>query len=239
MEKAAVISGLTKGYRNGRGIFDIDFEINRGDVFGLFGPNGAGKTTLMKCMTGLAKPDKGTIKIFGYDVASDFKRAAGSVGCLVGSATAVEHMNAKDNLKLSARLCGGVTEARIDQVLELVGLHVYKKDKVSSYSMGMKQRLGLANALLAIPQFVILDEPTNGLDIDGKILFNKIVRELSEQDKVTFFISSHLIFEMERLCNRFGFIQDGELLVISDIGNLNGHQTLEQYYIEMTGGLSR
>lgn len=238
MEKAAVISGLTKGYPNGRGIFDIDLEINRGDVFGLFGPNGAGKTTLMKCMTGLAKPDKGSIKIFGFDIASEFKSAISSVGCLVGSAVAVEHMTARDNLKLSARLCEGVSQSRIDQVLELVGLQVYKKDKVSAYSMGMKQRLGLANALLAKPQLIILDEPTNGLDIDGKLAFNKIVRELSEHEKVTFFISSHLIYEMERLCNRFGIIHDGELQVISDIGYLNGNR-LEQYYIEMTGGISR
>lgn len=221
MEETVQISGLSKQYTNGRGIQKIDLTVNTGDVLGILGPNGAGKTTLLKCMTGLIKPDQGKIELFGYDLEQQYKQAIRYVGAFIGHGMSYENMTAYQNLNMALRFYPDVPKSAIDEVLELTGLHPFKYEKVSSFSMGMKQRFGIALALISKPRLVILDEPTNGLDIDGLLLFRKTIERLASQSDVTFLISSHHISEMERLCNRFCFLINGQLsLCESNQGSL-------------------
>lgn len=227
LEKSVQITGLSKQYSSGRGIKAIELTVNQGDIVGIFGPNGAGKTTLLKCMTGLIRPDQGKIKLFGQDLEHQYKQAIRSVGAFIGSGMSYEHMTAYQNLNMALRYYPEVPKTKIDEVLELTGLHPYKYDKVSSFSMGMKQRFGIALALISNPRLVILDEPTNGLDIEGLLLFRKTIEQLANHSDVTFLISSHHISEMERLCNRFCFLINGEL----SYAELQG-ESLEAAYIK-------
>lgn len=137
-----VITGMTKQYSNGRGIENIDLTINQGEIVGILGPNGAGKTTLLKCLTGLASPDRGKVELFGVDLQSNYKEAIGPVGALIGPAVAYEKMSPYKNLKMISRLYSGITDADIKMVLQQTGLTPYKDEKISSFSMGMKQRFG-------------------------------------------------------------------------------------------------
>lgn len=226
MEKALVISGLTKLFPNGRGIKDIDLTVSQGDIIGILGPNGAGKTTLLKCMTGLSRPDRGKIELFGIDLGLNFKKAVLPVGALIGPASAYENMTPWQNLKMTARFYPEVPKTSIDEVLLLTGLSKHKHEKISTFSMGMKQRFGLASALLSKPRLVILDEPTNGLDIDGLLLLRKTIHEVARQYGVTFVISSHHISELEKLCNRFCFLIDGHASFYEA-----NHLSLEEVYV--------
>lgn len=228
MEKVVVVSGVTKQFSNGRGIKNIDLTINQGDVLGILGPNGAGKTTLLKCMTGLAKPDIGKIELFGIDIEQNYKQAIRPVGAAIGQGMAVENMTPYQNLKMSLRFYSGITSSAIDEVLELTGLISYKNEKISSFSMGMKQRFGIASALISKPDLVILDEPTNGLDIDGLLLFRKTIQQLANNSGVTFVISSHHISEMEKLCNRFCFLIQGQVSFMES----NQPSSLEMIYVK-------
>lgn len=232
MENILEVSGLTKLYRNGRGIRDINFVIQRGDIFGFLGPNGAGKTSVMKIITGLIKPDSGQVKIFGCDIATRFAEAMSRVGCLVETADAYQYLSAEQNLKLAARFYPEVNRSRIDEVLETVGLSKYKQEKTAGYSLGMRQRLGLALAMLSRPELIILDEPVNGLDIEGMIEIRKTIARLAAEQQVTFFISSHLIHEIELVCNKIGIIIDGELIRKGEVRELAGEfNSLEDYYV--------
>lgn len=227
MEKTVVLTGVTKQFSNGRGIHNIDLTVRQGDVLGILGPNGAGKTTMLKCMTGLVKPDHGKIELFGYDVEQQYKEAIGYVGACIGQGSMYENMTAYQNLKMALRFYADVPETTIDEVLEMTGLAPYKYEKISSYSMGMKQRFGIAAALISKPKLIILDEPTNGLDIDGLLLFRKTISQLASYSDVTILISSHHISEMERLCNRFCFLINGEVTFSEP-----GQQSLEELYIQ-------
>lgn len=227
MGKAVVISGLTKQYPNGRGINQIDLSVNQGDILGILGPNGAGKTTLLKCMTGLIKPDQGKVELFGMNLDLDYKEAIRSVGALIGPAVAYENMSPFQNLQMVARFYPGLSHADIDQVLQLTGLYPYKYEKISSFSMGMKQRFGIAAALLSKPRLVILDEPTNGLDIDGLLLLRKTIQQVAKDSGVTFVISSHHISELEKLCNRYCFLIQGQVTMYE-----SETESLEQVYIK-------
>ncbi|WHY02149.1 ABC transporter ATP-binding protein [Neobacillus sp. DY30] len=226
MEKAVVITGMTKQYSSGRGIKNIDLTINAGEIVGILGPNGAGKTTLLKCMTGLASLDRGKIELFGVDLQNNYKKAIAPVGALIGPAAAYEKMSSYKNLKMISRLYSGITDTDIELVLQQTGLIPYKDDKISSFSMGMKQRFGIASALLSKPRLIVLDEPTNGLDIDGLLLLRKTILEISCQTGATFVISSHHISELEKLCNRFCFLINGAVSLFEA-----GNEPLEDVYV--------
>jgi ABC-2 type transport system ATP-binding protein len=228
LEKALVITGLTKLFPNGRGIKNIDLTVNQGDILGILGPNGAGKTTLLKCMTGLTKPEQGQVELFGIDLGLNFKEAVRPVGALIGPALAYENMTTCQNLKMTARFYPGVTRTTIDEVLELTGLSKHMHEKIATFSMGMKQRFGIASALLSKPRLVILDEPTNGLDIDGLLLLRRTIKEVSTNEGVTFVISSHHISELEKLCNRYCFLIDGKATFYEGT-----NQSLEEVYVKM------
>ncbi|MDQ1004037.1 ABC-2 type transport system ATP-binding protein [Neobacillus niacini] len=230
MEKAVVITGMTKQYSNGRGIQNIDLTINQGEIIGILGPNGAGKTTLLKCLTGLASPDRGKVELFGVDLQSNYKEAIAPVGALIGPAVAYEKMSPYKNLKMISRLYSGIIDGDIEMVLKQTGLAPYKNEKIASFSMGMKQRFGIASALISKPRLIVLDEPTNGLDIDGLLLLRKTIQEVSKHSGVTFVISSHHISELEKLCDRFCFLINGEVSFYED-----GNESLEDVYVRKVG----
>ncbi|MFB9277504.1 ABC transporter ATP-binding protein [Cohnella cellulosilytica] len=212
MDKIVEVEAVTKLYRNRRGIRDVTLNVRQGDVYGLFGPNGAGKTTLMKTMVGLSRADKGTIKLFGHDVTTHYEQAMARVGVLIETAEAYEYMSGRKNLELAARMYPELPAKRVDEVLELVGLTAVQHERAGKYSLGMKQRLGLAAAMISKPELLILDEPTNGLDIEGTVQIRELVKRLAREERTTFLISSHLIREMELMCNRIGIVHDGRMI---------------------------
>jgi ABC-2 type transport system ATP-binding protein len=235
MEKVVEVSRVSKAFKNGRGIQDIHFSLKQGNVMGVIGPNGVGKTTMMKCITGLARPDSGQITIFGMNVEKDYKNAMKNVGAYIGPGTVYPHLSAFQNLQQRLRFYPELSHERIHEVLEKVGLLAYKHEKASSLSMGMAQRLGLAVALLSNPKLVILDEPANGLDIDGMLLFRRTVEELSS-DGVTFIISSHLTKELDEICSHFAIMQEGKLVFMGSRQSLGNVRPIEEVYIEKMGG---
>lgn len=223
---------LTKQYRNERGISNISLQLNRGDIYGLLGPNGAGKTTFLKLVTGLIRPGKGTVNLFGADIAAHFDRGISRVGCMIESADFHDFLPAWQYLKQVARFYPRVAEGRIHEVLEEVGLYEVRREKIKGFSTGMKQKLALAAAILPEPELVILDEPTNGLDIEGTVMFRKLVKRMAEEKGTSFLISSHMIHELEQLCNRVGIIVEGELVKEGRVSELlQTNQSLEQFYI--------
>jgi ABC-type multidrug transport system ATPase subunit len=232
MDSILEVQRVTSLYKNGRGIRDVSFNIARGDIFGFFGPNGAGKTTLLKIITGLIRPTAGNIFINGHSTTDQFERAMEHVGCVIESADAYDYMSAYENLKLASRFYPDLPKTRIDQALEQVGLSPFKTEKVGGYSLGMKQRLALASALLSNPHLVILDEPTNGLDIEGMIDIRNTISQLAREQDITFLISSHMINDMELFVNRIGILHQGVLIRQGDIDELLSEgMTLEQFYI--------
>ena len=232
MEKVIEIKNLTKVFKNGRGIRDLNLDIYKGDIFGFLGPNGAGKTTAMKIMTGLAKPDSGDVKLLGYSVLEEFEKAAEKMGCIIETAETYSYLTAFENLKQFSRYYKNVDNARIEEVLELLGLKKYMQEKPKKFSLGMKQRLGLAAAILSRPEVVILDEPLNGLDVEGMIDLRNIIKNLAEKENTTFFISSHLIHDIELTCNRIGVLYNGVLLNVDSTKNiLNNYVSLENYFV--------
>lgn len=232
MENILEVKGLTKLYKNGRGIKDISFEVSKGEIFGFLGPNGAGKTTTIKIITGLCRADKGEVKISGYDISSQFEMAMQKVGCIIETPDYYEYISAYKNLVLASRFYPDIKPSRIDEVLALVGLDKNKNEKVGNFSLGMKQRLGLASAILSNPELVILDEPANGLDIEGMVDIRNIIKQLASEYKTTFFISSHLIHEMEITCTRIGIINQGALITVGFVDELlERNSSLENYFM--------
>ena len=232
MEKVIEIKSLSKVYKNGRGITDINLDINKGDIFGFLGPNGAGKTTAMKIMTGLVKPDSGDVKILGHSISDEFEQAMEKVGCIIETAESYPYLTAFENLKQFSRYYKDIDDKRIDEVLELTGLLKYKNEKPRKFSLGMKQRLGIAAAILSKPEVVILDEPLNGLDVEGMIDIRNVIKDLAEREKTTFFISSHLIHDVELTCTRIGLLYNGKMLNVDTTKNiLNNYASLENYFI--------
>ncbi len=232
MQKVIEIKNLTKLYSNGRGIDDINLEIFQGDIFGFLGPNGAGKTTAMKIMTGLVRADRGDVKIFGHSITDEYEQAMAQVGCIIEIAESYPYLSAYENLKQHARFYPDVDDKRIDEVLELTGMLKYKKEKPRKFSLGMKQRLGISAAILARPKVVILDEPLNGLDVEGMIDIRKLIKHLAENEQTTFFISSHLIHDVELTCDRIGVIYNGKMLNVQSTQDiLKNYATLENYFV--------
>jgi len=212
VEKVLEISELTKTYKNGRGVKDISLTVFKGEVFGFLGPNGAGKTTVMKSITGLNSIQSGEIRILGHDLKTELEVALKKVGSIIESADVYEYLSAYTNMKFVARFHKNITENDIKESLDMVDLTKYKNEKVSKFSLGMKQRLALAMALLAKPELVILDEPTNGLDIEGTVKMRNLIIDLATKSGTTFFISSHLVHEIELMCDKVAIIHEGRLV---------------------------
>ena len=232
LDKAIVIENLSKTYKNDRGIQDINLEIDRGDIFGFLGPNGSGKSTTMKVMVGLMKADKGDVRINGYSISQDYEKAMKKVGCIIESVTPFTYLTAYENMKLCGRFYEGVDDMRIDECLDITGLLKFKNEKIKNYSLGMKQRLGIAMAILSNPEILILDEPLNGLDVEAMVEFRKLVLNLSEEHKTTLFISSHLIHDIELTCNKVGILYGGKFSGVDSTQSiLKNYSSLENYYL--------
>ncbi len=232
MDKAIIIENLTKTYKNHRGIQDINLEINRGEIFGFLGPNGSGKSTTMKIMVGLMQADMGDVYINDHSISKDYEKAMSKVGCIIESVTPFSYLTAYENMKLCGRFHNDVNDLRIDECLKIAGLIKYKNEKIKNYSLGMKQRLGISMAILPNPKILILDEPLNGLDVEGMVDMRKLILNLSQEQKTTFFISSHLIHDIELTCNKVGILYGGRLLAVDTTQNiLKNYSSLENYYL--------
>ena len=211
------IRHLDKTLGNRRILKDVSFETYSGEVFGFLGPNGAGKTTTIKIAVGLLMLDEGDIRIAGYDLKRQFEQAMALVGGIVENPEFYGYLSGYENLKLYARVHEGVTEERIREVVHLVGLDLRIGEKVSKYSLGMRQRLGVAQAILHRPRLLVLDEPTNGLDPAGTKALRDIIRRLAHEEGISVLVSSHLMSEMEMMCDRVGIITDGVLQSVKSI----------------------
>ena len=212
---------LTKTYGRRPAVRDLSLEVRRGEVFGFLGPNGAGKTTTTRMALGLIRPTSGSVQVLGRDVQADGGRVLPRVGALVESPALYAYLSGRDNLRVFAGVLGGAARARIDEVLELVGLASRQRDRVRSYSLGMKQRLGVAVALLNDPDLLVLDEPANGLDPAGIVEMRDLLRQLAAAGK-TVFISSHVLAEVQQICDRVAIIDLGRLVRVAAVAELVG-----------------
>jgi len=203
--------GLSKRYGRLLALSDLNLEVRRGQVYGFLGPNGAGKTTTIALTLGLIAPSRGHVEMFGLDTRAHLAEALRRAGAVLESPSFYPLLSGRDNLRVWAALSGGVSEKRLDEVIDLVGLQARGRDKVRTYSLGMKQRLGLAAALMHDPELLVLDEPTNGLDPAGMREFRQLIRGLGQMGK-TVFVSSHLLGEVEQMCDHVGIVKQGSLL---------------------------
>ncbi|MDQ2787294.1 MAG: ABC transporter ATP-binding protein [Chloroflexota bacterium] len=213
------VVGLTKRYGARTAVQGLDLAVRRGEVFGFLGPNGAGKTTTIAMILRLVAPDAGRVEILGYDVAREAETALGRVGAIVETPTYYPYLSGLDNLRVFALARGGVPEQRIAAVLTLVGLRGRERDRFSTYSLGMKQRLGIAGALLNNPDLLILDEPTNGLDPAGIIEIRQLIRRLAEGGQ-TIVLCSHLLGEVQQVCDRVAIMAGGRVVAQGTVETL-------------------
>ncbi len=203
---------LTKRFGARTAVNRLTIRVERGDIYGFLGPNGAGKSTTLRMLLGLVRPTSGVIKFPVRSSSWEYLRARSRIGAIIETPAFYENFSGRRNLQLLASLSGGVQKKRVDEVLEIVDLRDRAHDPVKVYSLGMRQRLGIAQALLPTPELIILDEPTNGLDPQGIHQTRKLIRRLRDEFKLTVMLSSHLLTEIEQLCNRVGIINEGRLL---------------------------
>ncbi|WP_027109186.1 ABC transporter ATP-binding protein [Lacticigenium naphthae] len=206
------VSNISKRIKKKQIIKDVSFDIKQGEIVGFLGPNGSGKTTMLRMIVGLSKPTSGEIEICGYSIEKDFVKAMSTVGCIIEGPDLYDYMSGYRNLEILGSMSTGVTKKDIDEAIELVGMKNRIHDKVAVYSMGMKQRIGLAQALIHKPKLLILDEPTNGLDPQGIHEFREIVKKLAREKGISVLISSHLISEVQLMCDRVSIINKGSII---------------------------
>ncbi|GLG00269.1 putative ABC transporter ATP-binding protein YhcH [Alicyclobacillus hesperidum subsp. aegles] len=238
MPNAIVLRGLTKRIGQKTIVDNLTFDIPSGEVFGLLGPNGAGKTTTIRMMVGLIRMTSGTVEIAGHDIVRDYGQAIRQVGAIVENPEMYKYLSGYQNLRQFARMTPGIEPRRIDEVVEFVGLSERIHDKVRQYSLGMRQRLGLAQALLHRPSVLILDEPTNGLDPAGIRELRDHLRRLAREEGVAVVVSSHLLSEMELMCDRVAVIQQGRLVSVGRIDQMvaAGTDGLVRLFVETECG---
>ncbi|WP_425341266.1 ABC transporter ATP-binding protein [Brevibacillus borstelensis] len=223
-------------------IHDISFDVFAGEVFGFLGPNGAGKTTTIRMLVGLASADAGEIRIGGVSLQKRFPEAIAQVGCIVENPELYKFMTGRENLEHFTRMSGGISTERIEEIVRFVDLEGAIDDKVKTYSLGMRQRLGIAQALLHSPKLLILDEPTNGLDPAGIRELRQFIRRLAEEEGLAVFISSHLLSEIEMMCDRVAIINKGRVIsvgLVKDLMEQFGDQVEWSVSAETTEAASR
>lgn len=214
-----MLENVYKSFGSRNILSDISLTVKEGEVFGFLGPNGAGKTTTIKMILGLLSIDSGRISVLGYDVEERFEDAMKHISGIVENPDMYGHLSGYDNLLIHARACGAPKE-RIDEVVQMVGMQMRIMDKFKSYSLGMKQRLGLAQALLHNPKVMILDEPTNGLDPAGIKEFRDLLKYLAHTQGLTVFISSHILQEMQQMCDTVCIINGGLIIRTGSVQEL-------------------
>lgn len=212
MKPVVELQNVTKVIRGRKIIDDLSFGVMPGEVFGFLGPNGAGKTTTIRMIVGLIRMSGGDITIYGKNIKKEFEEAIRHVGAIVENPEMYKFLTGYQNLQQAARLSPGIGKEKIDEVVKLVGLTERIHDKVKTYSLGMRQRLGIAQSLLHDPKVLILDEPTNGLDPAGIREIRDYLRSLAKERNLAVIVSSHLLSEMEMMCDRIAIIQKGKLI---------------------------
>jgi ABC-2 type transport system ATP-binding protein len=211
---------LTKRFKKITAVDRVNFTVHQGEVFGFLGPNGAGKTTTIAMLLGLVRPTAGSAEVLGRDIRRNLSAALRRVGAIVETPAFYPYLSGTDNLRIFARILGDEVESRIPALLEQIGLKGRGKDKVGTYSLGMRQRLGLASALLGDPELLILDEPTNGLDPAGMQEMRVFIRHLADEEGRTVFLSSHLLHEVEQVCDRVLILNKGQVIAQGQVGEL-------------------
>ena len=212
--------GVTRTFGNRTALDNVTLTVEPGRCFGFLGPNGAGKTTLIRCLLGLARPTSGNIVVRGFDISREPAAALARVGAIVEEPRFYGYLSGRQNLELWAAYVGDDALTRVPALLSRVGLDTRAGDKVSTYSLGMRQRLGVARALLSDPEVLVLDEPTNGLDPDGVAEFRVLIRSLVEQDGRAVFISSHLLDEIEKICDDLAIVNQGRVITSGTLADL-------------------
>lgn len=220
MEAVLRVKNLNKSFGSRPVIRDVSFDVYSGEIFGFLGPNGAGKTTTIKMILGFLFPDSGEISICGLDLKKHYEKAMNLVGGIVENPEMYKEMTGYENLRMYARLHDGVTEERIQEVVRLVGMQNRAGEKLKKYSLGMKQRIGLAQAIVHRPRLLILDEPTNGLDPAGIKELRDILKNLAHEENTAVFVSSHMLAEMELMCDRVAIIDRGAVLDVKPIADI-------------------
>jgi ABC-2 type transport system ATP-binding protein len=226
------VKGLKKRIGKKEIIKGLDFDLKRGEVFGFLGPNGAGKTTTIRMLVGLIRPSAGTIEIGGYNVQRNFTKAMAQMGCIVENPELYSYLTGWENLEHFAGMLPGVTKAHMEEVVKLVRLHERIHDQVKTYSLGMRQRLGIAQALLGKPKVLILDEPTNGLDPMGIREMRSFIRYLAEEEGLTVLVSSHLLSEIQLMCDRVAIISRGSIIKVDAVDSLLALQERVVWVVE-------
>jgi len=220
-EKILEVKNVTKMYGDRYALRNVDFDVYAGEIFGFIGPNGAGKSTLMKIISGLSKPTTGEVFICGKSVQKKFESAVVNLGAMIENCQVYGYMTGRQNLNYYSKLYKGIPKSRIDEVADLVGMTGRINDPVRTYSLGMRQRIALAQALLHQPRLLILDEPTNGLDVNGVIELRQTLRALSAKTNVSILVSSHILPEMEQLCDTVAIVDKGSILEIRTLDELH------------------
>lgn len=227
------IKNVSKKIKNKTIIDDLTFEVHSGEVFGFLGPNGAGKTTTIKMLLGLMSITKGEMFIDGFNVVKDFEHAIAKVGGIVENPDVYKYLTGYQNLVVYSRMYPNIKKERINEVIKIVGLEKRINDKTKKYSLGMRQRLGIAQALLHSPKLLVLDEPTNGLDPSGIHELRTHLRTLAKEENMAIIVSSHLLSEMELMCDRVGIIQNGKLVRIQDMKEMLSEQKLSNICLDV------
>lgn len=227
MNQIVTTHNLSKRYGNTYRVKDVNLSVGEGDIFGFLGPNGAGKSTTLKMILGLTRPTDGKVKVFGKDFDANRRLILGQTGSLIESPSYYGHLSGLENMRIIQRL-RGVPDRNISEALKIVRLENQKDKKVSQYSLGMKQRLGIAMALLSLPKLLILDEPTNGLDPAGIGEIRELIKSLPQRYGITVLISSHLLSEIEQIATSVGIINDGKMLFQGSMDELKNksHPTI-------------
>ena len=233
------LKNLTKRFGRLEAVSELNLTLEPSEIFGFLGPNGAGKTTTIKMIAGLIRPTKGWIRINGYDVNQDHILALQAVGLMIEAPAFYDYLSARKNLELLSCLHGGIENKRIDYLLELMELTPRAQDKTAHYSTGMRQRLGIAAALLHQPKLIILDEPTSGLDPGGRREIRNLLPRLASEEGVTVFLSSHILHEVEQVCQQVGIINQGKLVAAGKVKELIGEKAkgpgdLEDLFFQLT-----
>ena len=216
MKNILEIKNVSKKIGKKQILKDITLEVKQGEIFGFVGPNGAGKTTLIKTMLGLYKQDSGSITINGFNIKTEFEKAMENIGAIIENPEMYDYLSGKDNLKIY-KMIGNVSDEALEEIIKTVKLENRINNRVKTYSLGMRQRLGLAQALISNPKLLILDEPINGLDPIGIKELRELLKKISKEKNISVFVSSHILSEIELMCDRIAIIDGGSLIEIKDL----------------------
>lgn len=236
MSTVLELKNISKTIGKRKIIDNLSFSVMEGEIFGFLGPNGAGKTTTIKMITGLLKIDEGEILICGKNVKTDYEAALSNVGGIIENPEMYGYLTGRTNLEIFGRMHGDISKERIDEVIDMVKLNNRIDEKVRKYSLGMRQRLGVAQALLHKPKLLILDEPTNGLDPAGIKELRDNLKTLAKTEGLAVLVSSHLLSEMELMCDRFGIIDNGKIIDVKSLNELTNSKSddFNNYTIEVS-----